>query len=171
MKRLAALHYGIDQLKIVLKCSGAIMQEDDLLQKYTLKKNTVLQMQIFERRIKIIVCIVFLRRKITLVIDDPQKATIDDVLNYCAVKFQFRRSMSRCLFGGTCLDSSMLLETADVRYGDVLNIVYFHEQEVLAKGLFKLFQGDQFGNITVGYGSIVCGILLQGTITSEYSFV
>lgn len=167
VKGLAALHYGIDQLKFVLKCNGVIMQDDDLIQKYSLKKNTVLQMQIFEHRIKIIVRIVFLRRKIALVIDDPQKTTIEDILNYCAVKFQFRRSMSRCLFGNVCLDSSLLLETAGVHHGNFLNIVFFHEQEVLSKGLFKLYQGDQFGNTTAGYGSIVCGILLQAPEQSK----
>ena len=170
VKGLAALHYGIDQLKFVLKCNGAIMQDDDLLLKYSLKKNTVLQMQIFERRIKIIVRIVFLRRKIALVIDDPQKTTIEDVLNYCAVKLQYRRSLSRCLFGHVCIDSSLLLETAGVRHGNLLTIVYFHEQEALAKGLFKLFQGHQFGNTTAGYGSIVGGILLQGELISFFIY-
>ena len=163
-KRLAASHYGIDELRIVLKCNGAIMQDNDLLQKYSIKKSTVLHMQIFERRIKVIVRIVFMRRKLALIIDDPLITTVEDILDYCAAKLQYRRSMSRCLLGYTCLDSSLSLQAAAVCHCNILNIVYFHEQEALAKGLFKLFQADQFGNITAGYGSIVGGILLQGKI-------
>ena len=162
VRQLVAMHYGIDELHIVLKCNGELMQDNELLKKYSIKKTTVLQLQVFEKRIHITILILSKRRKMSLIIDDPSKSTVGDLLDFCANKNGYQSSNSKCLHDQRCLNNCSTLHTEGIQSGHLLIVVNFQDDENIPEGLFKLYAADQFGNIVVSIGTVIGGYLLQG---------
>ena len=162
VRKLIAKKYNLNEFHIVIKCQGTIMKDTLFLYNYPVKNNMVLDFHIFEKRMNITARVTFRRTQMGLLIEDCETITVQDVLNFCAVKLKYRSSASRCVFGEKCLDNRMSLSSCGIKTGCSIIIVYFSEEEQLNGGLQTIFMVDRDGRAVTRYGSIAGGLLLHG---------
>ncbi|WAQ99526.1 hypothetical protein MAR_023899 [Mya arenaria] len=161
LKRKVSEAWNLNILNMSLICRGQRMLGSKLLMFYPIKNNMEIQLQLFPHRISFHVRIAFKKRWVKVVVDDSSVSTVDDLLRFCAHKYEYARKCSRAIFNGCCLHKNSSLQEENLKTNDQVVIVHF-DQKIESNGeLILIFMGREDGHTIMRCGSVVAGLLLH----------
>ncbi|XP_060563915.1 uncharacterized protein LOC132723254 [Ruditapes philippinarum] len=167
LKRKIAEQWGLKLLQISLFCRGIMMEYDQPLQYYPIKNNMEISLQLFQHRIILKVVILSGKKRISLIIDNSETTTGDDLLRFCAHHFQYARERSRGIFKDHCIDRTCSLADQGVKSGDTVIISYFDQPNLLQGNLINIFMVHENGHMVKRLGAVNSGLLLHAPKTAE----
>ena len=162
LKRMIAEKFGLRPLHISLEYKGRILADSELLVNYPIKNQTEIKMKVFPNRINVEVYIVFKRVKTVLMIDNANATTVNDMIQFCGINFDFDTRCARVQYCNNCLSGLSTLSEEHLQNGCKLVIVLFDQPEKLDVGVIRLFTVRPDGQINGRLGAITGGLLMHG---------
>ncbi|KAL4230587.1 hypothetical protein ACF0H5_010965 [Mactra antiquata] len=173
LKRKVAAEWNLTYLETTLYLRDIMMKNWQPLQFYPIKNNMEITLQLYPRRIAVKLVILQLKLRVKLIVNDISDFTVDELLRYCAHKFEYAREFSRGIYKDRCLDRNLTLEQEGIHNGDTIVIAYFDQPNKLQGCLINVFMVRSDGHTVKRIGAVNSSILLHApksvsSMTVEY---